>query len=337
MSLEVLVVGGGSIGERHLRCFQQTEPCRVSICESLEERRRGLEETYEVDGFASIEEAKSRDWDLVVVATPAHLHIDHALALADSSDAFLIEKPLSTSLDRVDELARGLTGKLVGVAYVYRAHPAFQSLRQIVKDETYGPARQVTVTGGQHFPSFRPAYRDIYYTDRKTGGGAVQDAATHVFNLVQYLVGPFDWVFCDYAHQALPDVTVEDTVHLTARTGGEDVLVNVTLNQFMAPNETFVQVNGMEGSVRVNLHESRLGEMRLGETEWVWTEPLVSERDELFRRQARHMVDACLGKAEVLCTLEEAVHTLKVNLAALESKGERVVRMGLGGKASLIG
>ncbi len=326
MSLDVLVVGGGSIGERHLRCFQQVEPCRVSICESMDERREGLVKSYGVTGYRSVSEAVSMNWDLVVIATPAHLHIEHAIAFQDSTSAWLIEKPLGVSMDRVDELQRITSDRIVGVAYVYRAHPAYQAVRKMIQENAYGAVRQVTIVSGQHFPTFRPAYRDIYYTDLKTGGGAVQDAATHLFNLMQYLVGPLDWVFCDYDHQALPGVVVEDTVHLTARAGG-DVMLNLSINQFMSPNESVVQVNAIEGSLRVNAHQHRYGVMRCGETEWTWSDTLISERDELFRLQAQYTVDACEGRGPVLCSLDEAVHTLKVNLAALESKGARVIQI----------
>ena len=85
------------------------------------------------------------------------------------------------------------------IAYVLRHHPATQRTRELLTEGAIGKLHQVTVVAGQHFPSFRPAYRDIYYARRETGGGAVQDAATHLFDIVQHLAGPLDWIFCDYA------------------------------------------------------------------------------------------------------------------------------------------
>ena len=78
MSLDVLVVGGGYIGARHLRCFQQTVPCVVSMCELMDDCRE-----HGVEGFARIDDAVERTWDLIVVATPAYFHIKHALAVKD--------------------------------------------------------------------------------------------------------------------------------------------------------------------------------------------------------------------------------------------------------------
>ena len=42
------------------------------------------------------------------------------------------------------------------------------------------------------------------------------------------------------------------------------------------------------------------------------------ERDDLFIAQANAFLDGLRRQADVLCTFEEAVQTLKFNLAALE-------------------
>jgi predicted dehydrogenase len=183
----------------------------------------------------------------------------------------------------------------------------------------------VVASSGQHFPTFRPAYREIYYRDRATGGGAVQDAATHMFDAVQHIGGRFAWVWCDYGHQVLPGVEVEDTVHLAGRLDGGQVMVSVTLNQFQAPNETWLQLNGDQGSLRIHFHEHRYGLLRHGDAAWQWSEPLVHERDDLFRRQAAAFLEVAAGRTPSVCNLASARHTLEVNLAALASAGERRV------------
>ena len=183
----------------------------------------------------------------------------------------------------------------------------------------------MVLVSGQHFPTFRPAYREIYYARRESGGGAVQDAATHLFDVAQYVAGRFDWIFCDFAHQALEGVEVEDTVHAIARADGGKVMVTVSMNQFMAPNETIARFNGDRGSVEVRFHEARWGKLLHGGEAWTWSEPLVQERDDLFRLQARRFLDACAGNGEILCTFDDALHTLAINVAALESNGARRV------------
>jgi predicted dehydrogenase len=194
----------------------------------------------------------------------------------------------------------------------------------LLAEDEIGPVHQITAVAGHHFPSFRPAYRDVYYARRETGGGAVQDAATHLVDLIQYLAGPLDWVYCDYAHQQLEGVEVEDTVHLVGRAGGGRVLVSLALNQFMAPNETHLQLNGGKGSLGIRFHEQRAGMILLGDPGWTWTEPLIAEHDDLFRAQAQSFLSAMTGQEPPLCSLDDGLLALRASVAALRSGEQRL-------------
>jgi predicted dehydrogenase len=180
-----------------------------------------------------------------------------------------------------------------------------------------GRPLQVSVVAGQHFPTFRPAYREIYYNKHERGGGAIQDALTHLANTVEWLIGPTQTVFCAASHQALEGVTVEDTVSVTARNG--EALVTYSMNQFQAPNETTIQIHCEGGSAKIELHEQRWAVFPRGAEQWDYRSAPVAHRDELFLAQARAFLDAMDGKPNLLCTLEEAIHTLKFNMAALQS------------------
>lgn len=324
---KILIVGGGSIGERHLRCFGDVlEGGEIALCDVRAEIREQLTQRYQLRSvFAALDDALQERWDAAVICTPAHLHVPHAIALAPNADSLMIEKPLSTGLQEIPRLREAWQGRVVNVAYVMRVNPLVIAAKEILESGELGDLLQVTVTSGQHFPTFRPAYREIYYTRHETGGGAIQDGATHHFNMLQYLAGQFDWVFCDAGHQALEGVEVEDTVHLCGRTASGQTMVSLTLNQFMAPNESYAQFNCREGSLRLIFHEQRYGTMRHGDESWTWSEPGTLERDDLFREQARCFLEAAAGRAPVRCTLEEAEHTLKINLAALRSAGQERV------------
>jgi predicted dehydrogenase len=323
--LDILVVGGGSIGERHVRCFQDIG-CTVALCDSNAARLHELTGKYHLTRtFTDLQQATSDNWYGVVIATPANLHAGHAGAIANSTAALLIEKPLCTRLEDAVWLQSTLKDKVVQVGYVLRFHPATQHVKQLLDEDVIGTLHEMTVTAGQNFASLRPAYRATYYKSHETGGGAVQDAATHLFDMVQYLAGPLDWIFADYAHQQMADVEVEDTVHLVGRAGKGHVLVSISLNQFMAPNETHMQLNGARGSLAIRFHEHRAGMYMLGDSEWTWTEPLASERDDLFREQAQHFLSAAIGQEQPLCGLKDGIRALKVNLAALQSGERRMV------------
>ncbi|MBN1491610.1 MAG: Gfo/Idh/MocA family oxidoreductase [Phycisphaerae bacterium] len=320
-SHRVLVIGVGSIGERHLRCFHTTGRAELTFCEPNETLRRTIAERYGVEGYGSLDAALAagRTFEAAVIATPAPSHIPIATRLAEAGLHLLIEKPLSTSLDGIDALEAAIArrGVTVAVAYVLRGHPVLRAMRAAIASGRFGRPLQVVAVSGQHFPKYRPAYREIYYTRHATGGGAIQDALTHSVNAVEWLVGPIDAVAADAAHQCLEGVEVEDTVHVLARHG--DTLSVFTLNQYQAPNENTITVVAERGTARMEYHNGRWCSMTEPDTPWHEEMTFAGERDTLFVNQANAFLDAVEGKGPVDCTLAEAVHTLRVMLAILGS------------------
>lgn len=325
--MHVLVIGGGSIGERHLRCLLRTGRVEVSLCEVNSELRTRLSTEYAIArSFADFEEALTSSPDAAVVCTPAHLHVPMATRLVANGVHLLIEKPLSTSLDGVADLQRLVAerGVTAAVAYVYRAHPALQQIKLSLDARRFGRPVQVVVVSGQHFPLYRPAYRDIYYARRETGGGAIQDALTHMVNAAEWLVGPVTRLTADADHLVLDGVSVEDTAHLLARHG--DVMAAYTLNQHQPPNESSLTVVCERGAVRLEAHRHRWLSASEPGAEWHVEAEFHLERDELFVFQANAFLDTIEQGSAPACGLKEAAQTLRVSLAALESVEQRVWR-----------
>ncbi len=320
----VLVIGVGSIGERHLRCFLATRRAEVGLVEINPDLRRNVAERYGVSTvFDDLASALVSPPDMAVVATPAPLHVPLATELAKAGVHLLIEKPLATRTEGVAQL-QGVVddrGVVAGVAYVYRSHPSIRAVREAVASGRFGKPVELVAVAGQHFPTYRPAYRTIYYNNRAAGGGAIQDALTHIINAGEWIVGPVDRLVSDADHQVLEDVAVEDTVHVLARHGG--VLASYSLNQHQAPNEMTLTVVCTRGTVRCEFHEHR----------WRWTatpgepwhdEPMPPlERDTIFIAQANAFLDAVEGRRSFPCSIAEGLQTLRCNLAALASLESR--------------
>ncbi|MEW6304062.1 MAG: Gfo/Idh/MocA family oxidoreductase [Verrucomicrobiota bacterium] len=320
----ILIAGVGSIGERHLRCFAATGRAELAICEVNAALRQTIAERYGIKReFGDYNEAIGGQPDAVVICTPAPAHVPLALAAARAGAHLLIEKPLSTSLAGVDELQHEVAQRRLtaAVAYVYRAHPALAAMRDAIRSGRFGEPVQIIATCGQHFPLYRPAYRETYYRDRATGGGAVQDALTHVINAGEWLVGPVDRLEADADHLVLEGVTVEDTVHVLTRHGR--VMGSFNLNQHQAPNEVTLTVVCRRGTARFEYHECRWRWMSEAGGQWHDEPAGPLERDALFTRQANAFLDAVASRHAPLCTLDEAAQTLRVNLAILDSAAQQ--------------
>jgi predicted dehydrogenase len=190
-------------------------------------------------------------------------------------------------------------------------------MREAIISGSLGAPLELVAVAGQHFPTYRPAYRSTYYANRATGGGAIQDALTHTLNAGEWLLGPIDRLVADADHKLLDGVDVEDVVHLLARHG--PVLASYSMNQFQAPNEFTITIVCERGTARFESHLNRWGQMLQPDQEWKHEPSPVPERDSLFVAQANSFLDAIQGRGQLLCTLEEGAQTLRVNLAAMKS------------------
>ncbi len=319
----ILIVGAGSIGERHLRCFSSTNRADVSFCEINAVLRKTVAEKYPAPkAFEDFTTALNQKPDAVVICTPAHLHIPLALTSVKQGAHILVEKPLSTKLDGLDALSKEVSeqGVVGAVAYVFRAHPALMAMKDAITAGRFGKPLQIVGTFGQNFPFYRPAYRETYYRDRATGGGAVQDALTHVINMAEWIVGPVEKLVADAAHLRLEGVEVEDTVHVLTRHG--NVLGSFALNQHQAPNEGLLTVVCEKGTARFETHQHRWSWQTDPAGTWNIESAAKLERDTLFTRQAEHFLDAIEGIRPPACSLDEGIQTLRVNLAILRSIDE---------------
>jgi len=316
---KVLVIGVGSIGERHVRCFQDTGRVDASLLEIDEALARTVAERYGVSAHADLDSALATGVEAAVVATPAPLHVPLATRLVEAGLHVLIEKPLSTTLDGIERLRQAVIerGVVAAVAYVYRSHPALAAMRQAICEGRFGRPVELVVVAGQHFPTYRPAYRTIYYANRACGGGAIQDALTHLVNAGEWLLGPTDRLVVDARHQLLEDVVVEDTVHVLARHGS--ALASYALNQYQAPNEATLTVVCQRGTARFESHRQRWRWMTEPGESWHDEHHEAVARDTIFIAQAHAFLDAIEGRTPPPCTLDEGLQTLRVNLAALAS------------------
>lgn len=321
---KILVVGCGSIGERHIRCFAHQPGAEVAGCEILPDLRERISSRYEIPCFEDLDTALDEgDFTAAVVAVPGHLHIPIALRLVRSGLHVLIEKPLSVDLEGTTELLDAIMEHRVAaaMAYVYHFFPCFAGMKAELSKIEPGRLLQATLSGGQPFQVYRPAYKDTYFKDRKTGGGLIHDGLTHFSNLVEWLFGPADQLVCDSAHQALPDVEVEDTLAILSRNGG--ALVSYSFNLVQAPTEVTLQAHFENGSLKAESHRQRWGWFGRGDEQWTYYDAPMPDRDFPFIKQARAFLDLIEGKETDLATIEDGVRAVRVIQAAHQSSEER--------------
>jgi len=321
----ILIVGGGSIGERHLRCFLATGQVRASLCETRHGRVKELEGRYPIEAsFDDFRKAPLSEFDAVIIGVPAHLHVRMATACARAGVPFLVEKPLAVTLRGVQQLKELVRRRrlVAGVAYVMRSTPCYQKLRELALGGLIGKPRMARFDFGQEFPKYRPDYQRIYYASERTGGGCITDAATHVVNLAEWLFGRPKEVVCLYDRLELKRVECEDCCMLLLRFRKNRALAEVFINQFQKPNMGEIDIIGSEGTLRLDASGAvqSISHCADDANRWRVLEEFTYERDDYFVIQAKEFLAALDGKAQPSTSIAEAESTLRVCIAAKKSQ-----------------
>ncbi|NOZ22413.1 MAG: Gfo/Idh/MocA family oxidoreductase [Planctomycetes bacterium] len=323
----VLIVGGGSIGERHLRTFQQTGEVAASICEPREKKLRELRQKYSVaKAYADFDDAPLSEFDAAVICTPPHLHIPMAIKAAEAGCHLLVEKPLSHSMDGVDDLIALAREKnlTTGVAFVLRHTPLYTRMKEKLDSGIIGQVRLACIKSGQQFSKYRPDYRNTYFARKSMGGGSILDAVSHLLNYLEWCLGREHEVCCMYDHLSEMEIETEDCAFLTLRFEG-NVIAQIEQNLFQKDYQLYLEFVGSEGTLRLGgtlqqgAARPQIGFCRSDDEGWE-IEPIPEyERDDTFTAQAQNFLNAIRGEEQIRTTLEEGRRTLKVCLKAKES------------------
>ena len=152
----VLIVGLGSIGQRHLRLARSLLP--YADIRALRRQATSEIPEYANGCFSSLDEAISFAPQIAVIANPAPFHIFSAQNLAEVGAHLLIEKPLSDSTNGVLQLINTCDKQdtLLMVGYNLRFLTSLLHFREKLKDSVIGKVLSVRCEVGQYLPSWRP-------------------------------------------------------------------------------------------------------------------------------------------------------------------------------------
>lgn len=335
--MRILVAGLGSIGQRHVRNLRMLFGAEVEI---LAYRVRGLPDTiteamaiepgqaveakYRIRSIDSLEAGLAARPDAVLVCNPTSLHLETALAAVRAGCHVLIEKPLSDSLDGVDELIALAEhqGLVAAVGYQMRFHPALVGLRELVCRKAIGQVVAVRAEFGEYLPSAHPYedYRQSYAARADLGGGVIL-CYIHEFDYLCWLFGLPRRVFTAGGRSGVLDVDVEDhaltTMECTLH--GRPVAIQLQQDFLRRPGSRTCDLVGDAGTIHVDLNAPLLAVVdRNGET--IERRSFDGfERNQLFLDEMRRFIAAVNGAEAPLVTVREAAQSLRVALAARQS------------------
>lgn len=307
--MRFLIVGCGSIGKRHIGNLLSLGECCVIACDTSESRRAEIQAKFRIPVFSSLDEALS--WgktDVALICTPTAMHIEPALSCARAGCHLFIEKPISNTLDDVDELLSVVEeGNLVAmVGCDMRFLPCVQTIREAISSGDVGRILFVQTQYGNYLPGWHPCedYRQSYSAKVSMGGGILLDAIQLV-DYTTWLLGPVRKVFCSARRSGILDIETEDVADILLWLDG-GVVANVHVDYLQRPRSHFICVVGDEFTLSWDVCHEGAGVFK-------------SIAAQSYIDELEHFVRCVRGESTLVNSLGDAIRTLRVVLAAKES------------------
>jgi len=310
-----LLVGYGSIGRRHIANLHSLGVTDWAVVHTGH-GTIPLELPYPARIYSDLPKALEKEQpSFAVIANPTSLHMGAALACANAGCGLLIEKPISDSLEGIEELetvVAALDTKIL-VGFQFRFHPALTRVRDLIRSGTMGVPLHVRVIWAEHLPSMHPweDWRKGYAARAELGGG-VHHTICHPFDYLRMIFGDPVALFATLRTGGplkLPVAEAADVVlHLP-----EGLTAQVHLDFWGRPPMHRMDVICSEGSIHwdymtgvVEIHTPTR------ETCQSLAFPGVDGRNELFLSEARHFLGVLDESEESECSIEDGVATVRI-------------------------
>jgi len=317
-----LIIGTGSIGQRHLRNLKVLRPeMQISILRSTP----GVPSAYSVEGVqahATLEGALESPPDMVVLANPAPFHVKIAQACVDRGAHVLIEKPLADSLIGVDELLNSArnAGRVVLVAYNLRFHPALRRMRESLAAGEIGRLLSIQASVGQYLPDWRQDkdYRNSVSAQSCLGGGVLLELS-HELDYVRWLGGEITSLSASGDHVSALEIDVEDCAEVTLHFAC-GAIGHVHMDMLDHAAQRVCRIVGSAGTLEWRNADRLLRLYRAADKSWqtLWSDNAF-DSNQMYMDEMSHFLHCCEGRESACVTGADASRTLELVLAAKSS------------------
>jgi len=315
--MKILLIGLGSIGQRHLRNILALGYTDVTIV-----KRSGIltEEFASLSVYTNIAAAVTdQSFDAAIICTPTAQHITALKAcLLARIPAIFIEKPVSHNVDDMDEINNLIAAYKPYIVVGYDLHfdPGMQQVRTLLQRNTIGNVISVNAQVGQYLPDWRP-YEDHskgMSAKKETGGGVMLDLV-HEFDYLYWLFGEATLVACQYANSGYLKIETEEVAEVLIKFSN-GIIGTIHLDYLQRTLVRNCMVTGTGGTIFWDLAASLVK----------WTDGAKNAHQfsyEGFERNERfiNIIQSFLQKedSEFLTSFDNALHRLEIVIATKPS------------------
>lgn len=332
--MKILMIGLGSIGQRHVRNIRRLYGDSVEIIAYRVRRLQqtfsdamqirdgvNLEEEHKITSYSNLDEALSTKPDVAFITNITAKHMECALKCAKAGCDIFLEKPVSDSMDGVEELKQiAEKNKLIiFMGYQNRYHPAIAKLREYLDNDDIGRIVTVDAAFCERLVTMHTYedYSTTYMARKDMGGGPLLNLQIHDIDILQWLFGmPIDGsVNIVKGTNSSLKIDVEDHVVLSYKVNYKGSAVTVTSkSDFLCypPVHTF-RLIGENGRIDVDMNKATITMFDTDGTENV-TSYNDFQRNDMFICELKDFMESVNTRKQAKIGLMDGINCLKIVL-----------------------
>lgn len=317
-TLGVCVIGCGARGAKHAAWWNERPDARVlSVFDPDETRCRETAENVGARAFGdAIEAMEAEGVHVVSVCSPVSFHREHTVAAAERGLHILAEKALALTLEDGEKMieAAERNNVMMAVHLQHRLSPHSQHLKALFDDGEFGA---VLMGRFDNIAGIRPK-RSMHR--RSMNNGPVLDMTPHFTDLMRFLTGCEAKRVTATGHifgadkpglADIEDLAIDSAEMLVEFDGGHSLSMRVAwglpdgfgmrAGQWLVGPHGYAQLVGKQMVIKTSGREEHL-DPRTSGSECV-----------------DNLAEAIQGREKISATGKDALESLRVSLAALES------------------
>jgi predicted dehydrogenase len=316
----VLVIGYGSIGKRHVdNLLKLRQIDQIIVCSNHLDSFQNHPEKDRLKLAHSLQElspviSNGRQFDFAIITNETYKHVETANILAESGINLFIEKPISDSVTKAISLKKiaEKSNIKIFVAYNFRFLGAIQYIKNQISSGVIGSLYFAEIEVGQYLPAWRPLidYRESYSARKDKGGGVALDLS-HEIDYMRYLFDdPVSWKIMK---SKVSDLEIDsDDLFEGIYRFSSGFLCSVHMDYIRHNKKRKINIVGSKGSLEcdfINKYiktQKNSGEISLIEDAHLF------DVNESYRSEVNHFIE-CLEKDKTpQITLDDGIEVLKL-------------------------
>lgn len=317
--MNILIIGLGSIGQRHLRNLKLIEP-KSNFYAIKSNRKRitpllnnfnqvlkgDIQKKYSLKYFKSISEIYKNKIkiDCAFICTPSSMHVSQTIELLKYKIPCFIEKPLGSSSKRLDELKKLFAKKnvITMMGFQMRFNPIIKFLEKTIKKKSLiGKLMTAYIHHGENVKDFHPYedYRISYAAKKKLGGGVIL-SQIHEIDYFLYLFQNYQIKYSSFVSSKISDLDldVEDVFlsNFLLKKNNDKVFCTISLNFFERPKKRKFFLVGKEGSIEACFNSQKIYIFKKGKK---IIKHFHFKRNDIFIKELKYFISKVKSKKKI--------------------------------------